>query len=161
MTSTLAEALKKAAGAPFLVYVEPRGAYAELENMRHLMRSFHDSEQLLITTNPRLAEIDEENYSNSYKWLRFPIPDERPETVEEMILSGPEHFPNDCLAGILVAILKNRVPTGIQVSGIYIDRIENSFRFCISGSTSIEEIQTLCGQYELSHDFVCGTKSEM
>lgn len=129
--------------------------------MRRCLYEYHQAEQELITTSPELAEIDLENYSDSYKWLRYPMPDESDETVSDMILSGLEYFSNDCLAGVLVEILKNGVPSILRVNGLSIDRAGNSFRFCISGSASLEDLQTLCGQYEPPRGFEAGTKNEM
>lgn len=119
-----------------------------LSELRKHLRSYHEAEQSLITTNPTLCESELENYSDSYIWLRLPMPGELPGTVSEMILSGVEELPNACLAGILAAILKNRVSKGIQLNGMSIDRIGSSFRFCISGSTSLKDLRILCEQYE-------------
>ena len=127
--------------------------------MNTCLKAYHINEQDLITTRPTLAELDTDTHTGSYKWLRYPIPDEQPETVEDMILSGVEEFPNDCLAGILLAILKNRVPKGILVNGMSIDMDGKFFRFCISGSTSLEDLQTLREQFELTHDFEIETKT--
>ena len=128
--------------------------------LRQLLIKYHEVEQDLITTNPTLCEVDEENYSDSYKWLSLPIPDEQPETVAKMILLDIEQFPNDCLAGILLAILKNQVPNGIRLNGLGIDRVESSFRFCISGSTSLEVLQTLYERYKLNRSLVDEKKNE-
>jgi hypothetical protein len=124
-----------------------------IAELRNHLKAYHETEQDLITTNPGLCESDSENYSDSYKWLSLPIPDEQPETVAEMILLDFELFPNDCLAGILLAVLKNQVPNGIRLNGMSIDRVETSFRFCISGSTSLEALRTLYEQYESNRDF--------
>lgn len=118
-----------------------------LSTLREHLRSYHATEQELIATNPTLCEADEENDSDSCKWLRLPIPGATPSTEASMILSDIALFPDDCLAGILVAAMKNRVPTGIRVSSVGIDRIGNSFQFCIAGSTTLEELRTLCEQY--------------
>lgn len=126
------------------------------EKLRQCLREYHDAEHGVITTNPTLAEIDTENYSDSCKWLRLPIVDEQPETVANMILSGVEQFPNDCLAGLLAEVLKNKVPRGIDLQGMCIDRTESVLRFCISGSTSIEALRNLCGQFERNHEFEDG-----
>ena len=74
------------------------------------------------------------------------MPDEQPTTVSDMIASGVEDFPNICLAGVLVAILKKQVPKGVQWNGVSIHNTQNFFRFCISGSTSLEDLRTLCEQ---------------
>lgn len=120
--------------------------------LRECLRLYHETEQELISTNPLLYESNLENHQDSYIWIRFPMPDEQPETVSNMILSGVEDFPNICLAGILVAILKNRVPKGVNLDGMSIDNRQNSFHFCISGSTSLEELRILCEQYLQSYD---------
>jgi hypothetical protein len=73
---------------------------------------------------------------------------EYPEMVSDMILSNPELFPNDCLAGILLAVLKKQAPRGVRMQRMSISRVGGSFRFCISGSTSLEALRTLYGQYE-------------
>lgn len=122
-----------------------------LSELRKHLRAYHKAERDLITTNPMLCESEQENYSDSYIWLRLPMPDEHSETVSDMILSEVEELPNTCLAGILATILKNRVPKGVDLNGMSIDRIGNSFQFCISGSTSLEDLRILCGQYELNH----------
>lgn len=125
-----------------------------LSKLRDILGLYHDVEQDLITTNPTLCESEMENHSDSYIWLRLPMQDEQPETVPNMILSGVEELPNTCLAGVLVAILKNRVPKGVNLTGMSIDYRQNSFRFCISGSTSLEELRTLCEQYQQSSGHV-------
>lgn len=130
------------------------------DNLRKLLIKYHEVEQDLITTRPTLCEVDEENYSDSYKWLPLQIPDELQEIPEDMILSDIEQFPNDCLAGILLAILKNQVPNGIRLNGLGIDRVGTSFRFCISGSTSLEALQIACEQFELNRDLVDEKKNE-
>lgn len=123
-----------------------------LLELREYLRAYHRVEQDLITTNPTLYESEQENHTDSYIWLRLPILDEHPETISNMISSGVEELPNTCLAGILAAILKNRVPKGVDLNGMSIDRIGNSFQFCISGSTSLEDLRILCEQYELNPD---------
>ncbi len=132
-----------------------------LLKLRNQLISYHEAEQDLIATNPTLCESEMENLTDSYIWLRLPIPDEDPGTVSDMILSGVEEMPTMCLAGILVAILKNQVPRGVQMHGLSIDNIENSFRFCISGSVSLEDLRILCEWYELnagSEDGMCTGK---
>ena len=97
-----------------------------------------------VTKNPHSCEIDLENYSDSYKWLSLPIPDESPETVPNMIGADVELYPNDRLAGILLDRLRTELPTGVNLDAMNIDRVENSFRFCISGSTSLEALRNVC-----------------
>ena len=46
------------------------------DNLRKLLIKYHEVEQDLITTRPTLCEVDEENYSDSYKWLPLPVRDE-------------------------------------------------------------------------------------
>ena len=121
-----------------------------LTNLMNAQRAFHKAESEFITTNPTLAETDEENHSNSYKWIRLPIVDEQPETISDMLLSNVEEFPNDCLAGILAEGLKNGVPKGIRLWGLNIDNNGSSFHFCISGSISLKELRILCEQYRAS-----------
>lgn len=115
--------------------------------LRRYLRLYHSTEQKLIATKPTLFDLDVENYSDSYKWLRLPIPGDDPKPEARMILSDIELFPNDCLAGILAAGYKDRVPKGVHLDSLSIDRIGTHFRFCISGSTTLEELQTLCEQY--------------
>jgi hypothetical protein len=122
-----------------------------LEELRALLRVYHETERDFITTKG-LCESEMENYSDSYMWLSLPIPDEHPETVADMILSGTEELSNNCLAGILVAILKKSNTKGVHFQGMSIDRVGSSFRFCISGSTSLEDLQTLCARYERHRD---------
>lgn len=110
------------------------------------LTEYHEAEQALIATNPKLCESELENHPHSYIWIRLPMPDEQPTTVSDMIASGVEDFPNTCLAGVLVAILKKQVPKGVQWNGVSIHNTQNFFRFCISGSTSLEDLRTLCEQ---------------
>lgn len=117
------------------------------------LRLYHEAEQELISTNPKLCESELENHLYSYTWIRLPMPGEQPETVANMIDSGVEDFPNTCLAGILAAILKNRVPTGVHLAGISLYSHKNSVCFCISGSSSLEEIRMLCEQYQQNCDY--------
>lgn len=113
---------------------------------------YHEAEQALISTNPKLCESEMENLTDSYIWLRLPMPDEHPETVSDMIASGVEDFPSMCLAGVLVAILKRQAPKGVQWNGVSIHNIQSSFRFCISGSISLEDLRTLCEQGQQNCD---------
>lgn len=122
-----------------------------LSELRECLRAYYKMEKELIATNPTLCESEMENYSDSYIWLRFPMPDEYLGMVSDMILSGVEELPNTCLAGILVGVLKNRVPKEIEMSGMSIDRVGSSFHFCISGSASLGGLRTLCEQYESNH----------
>ena len=115
--------------------------------MREYLRAYHSAEQGLITTNPTLIEQDEENYSDSCKWLRMPTVDAVPSVEESLIESDPEVLPNDFLAGILAGAIKNQVPKSIRMSSICIDRVGSSFRFCIVGTTSEEELRTLYEQH--------------
>lgn len=121
-----------------------------LSELREHLLAYHQTEQDLITTKPMLCESEMENLSDSYVWIRLPMPDEQPETVPDMIASKVEDFPNTCLAGILAAILKNRVPTGVNLTGMSIDNHQSFFRFCISGSISLEDLRTLCEQHQQS-----------
>ena len=133
---------------------EKRSKFNEnIDTLRAATKFYHDTECEILTTTPGFCEADVENYSDSYKWLSFPIRGECPETVPNMIASKVEDFPNDCLAGILAAVLKNQVPTGVRVRGLSIDRTDTSFHFCISGSTSLEDIRTLAEQYKHHGNF--------
>ncbi|WP_052332488.1 hypothetical protein [Bacteroides neonati] len=123
-----------------------------LEELRTHLLSYHEAEQGLISTSPKSIALEMENYEDSYIWLRLPIPDEHPERVLNMIHSGVEELPNTCLAGILVAILKNRVPKDVNLTGMSIDNRQNHLRFCISGSISLEDLRTLCEQYPSNPD---------
>lgn len=123
-----------------------------LKTLWSLTQAYHEVERHFITTR-ELCDAEMGDYPDSYIWLSYPMPDEHPETVSEMILSDVEEFPKDCLAGILAAILKNRVPTGVHPQGIGIARDGNLFRFCISGAVSLEDLRILCGRYSRQHDF--------
>jgi len=122
-----------------------------LNELREALRSYHAIEQELITTNPEFREGDMENYSDSYKYLLLQVPDEQLQNPSNMIALGVEDFPNDVLAGILLKVLKSKVPMVDHIIGLGIDRIGNTFRFCISGSVSLEEVQTLCEQHQRIH----------
>lgn len=114
--------------------------------MREHARKYSEVEEDLKAANPTLVDSDTENYSDSYKWLRLPLDAAWQCNPEDMILSGVEELPNDCLAGILLEVLENELPKGIDLSGMSIDRTGNSFRFYISGSTSLDELRTLYEQ---------------
>ncbi len=114
-----------------------------VDKMRLHLRGYCDAHQKQITKKPYTCEIDVENYSNSYKWLSLPIQDESPETVSMMIESDVELFPNDRLAGVLLERLRTELPMGVSLDSIGIDRIETLFRFCISGSTSLEALRNV------------------
>jgi len=137
----------------FIDLLEPEAVNQSNDGLRRLFREYLDAERNLMATSPMLFESDQENYSDSYKWLRFPTQDEYPETVSYLNKSDVELFPNDRLAGLLLAVLKNQVPSNVQMQGVSIDRVGTSFRFCISGSTSLEALQILFGQNEPRQDF--------
>lgn len=120
--------------------------------LRLLMQQYIAKENELITTKPGFREGDMENYSDSYKYLLLQVPDEQIGTPEEMISLGVQDFPNDVLAGILWAVLKNALPKGVDLKGLSIDRIGRYFHFCISGSTSLEVLQKICEQQQQPND---------
>lgn len=119
-----------------------------LSELRAHTIAYHETEQDLISTNPTLYESELENLTDSCIWIRLPIPCEEPKTVSNMIHSGVEELPNTCLAGILLEVLKNRVPKGVNLASLCIDNRDGIFRFCISGSTSLEDLRTLCEQHQ-------------
>lgn len=115
--------------------------------LRACLKRYHEHEHEIISTNPKLIETDLENLSDSYRWLRLPMIDDQQETLLNMIDSGVEDFPAICLSGILGAVLKNRVPKLLGLTGMSIDNRKTQLRFCISGSISLEDLRTLCEQY--------------
>ena len=117
------------------------------EELRKHTVGFHEAQKKLISTNPTLFQSELENLTDSCMWIRLPIPGKNAKTVPNMIHVGVESLPNTCLAGILLEILENRVPKGMDLSGLCIDNNQNNLRFCISGSVSLEELRTLCEQH--------------
>lgn len=122
-----------------------------IEEMQACLAVYHKTEQSLITTNDRLHYAGRDGDSGSYIWLRDPLSDVHLETVATECLANPELHPIDFLADVLRQGLKTIIPTGIFLTGLGIDRVENSFRFCISGSTSLEEIQKLFARHQVAH----------
>jgi hypothetical protein len=120
-----------------------------LAEMREHLRAYLEAEQDMLTTNPMCCEQDMENYSDSCKWLSLPILGEYPEMVSNMILSNLESFPNECLAGILLEVLKNQTQNSdILMDSMLIDRVGSAFSFCISGSISLKDLRNLCVRYQ-------------
>lgn len=107
----------------------------------------------LIATNPTLSESDLDTGEDSYKWLRLPIQDEQPLTVANMILSDVGVFPNDCLAGILVATWRSRGAMAGHVGSISLDKAGTRIHFCIEGVTTLEELRISREQFRASLDF--------
>jgi len=112
-----------------------------------LTREYHKVQEEMVSNNPASQELDEENYTHSYKWLRFPILDEYPEMQAARIREGLEYFASDALSGILVEGLRSLIAK-VGLRGLSIVQDENLFRFCISGSISLTDLQNLCEQYQ-------------
>ena len=116
----------------------------DADRLLEIFRLYKSIERKIITTNPTLVELDQDNLSSSYKWLPFPVQDGMIQSPEELSLSDVEEFPNDYLAAFLVQAIKNLNPKNIHFESILIDHeSKNAFRFCISGSASLEGLRTL------------------
>lgn len=115
-------------------------------------RLLQEAIRLERATNPALVETDEENYSDSYKLLYLPIPDNGDQHYISRALTKPEEFPDDCLAALLVEAMRSSTPIGNQVHSLCIDRVGSSYQFCISGSISAVTLQQLCEQYQERRD---------
>ncbi|MFR9547040.1 MAG: hypothetical protein SNJ29_15905 [Rikenellaceae bacterium] len=115
--------------------------------LREATVRLHELGDILATTNPGLCEVDMENYSDSYKYLRLNILDAAQSDPQELLALGVEDFPNDSLAGILLGGLKTGLPKEVLLKGLSIDRNGKSFHFCISGSISLEDLQSLCEDF--------------
>ena len=115
-----------------------------------LTKEYHRIQSKMVANNPASQELDEENYTHSYKWLRFPILDEYPGMQEARIREGLEYFASDALSGILVEGLRNLIAR-VGLLGLSIVQDESLFQFCISGSISLKDIQNLCEQYQSDH----------
>lgn len=111
-------------------------------------RLLQEAIRLERATNPALVETDEENYSDSYKLLYLPIPDNGDQHYISHALANHEEFPDDCLAALLVEAVRNSTPIGNQVHSLCIDRVGSAYQFCISGSISAATLQQLCEQYQ-------------
>lgn len=124
-----------------------------LERVQRCARAYRDAVENLIATNPTLSESDLDTGEDSYKWLRLPIQDEQPLTVANMILSDVGVFPNDCLAGILVATWRSRGAMAGHVGSISLDKAGTRIHFCIEGVTTLEELRISREQFRSSLDF--------
>lgn len=111
--------------------------------LREKLKEYHKAEQDLTASRTSLYEVELENYQDSYIWLRLPSPDVDSDILESRIRSNIEDFPNICLAGILETVLRSAVPTGIHLNGLAIYKTGTLSHFCISGSISLEELQTM------------------
>lgn len=135
---------------------EPKPKHVEKDHFLELIKSLIEylkADQMLTSTNRTFCELDQGNQTGSCIWIRLPIQDEYPEMVPNMISSGVEERPDMCLAGVLLTILKNRFPEGVNLTGMSIDNHEKSLHFCISGSTSLEELRSLYEQYQQTSGF--------
>lgn len=110
--------------------------------LQGLLQQYRATELDWIATNPEFREEDLENHLNSYKYLRLQVPDDQLPILAEVSVSDILLFPNDVLAMILLEVLRRGLPKGIQLTGLSIERIENSLSFCISGATFLEYLQT-------------------
>ena len=123
-----------------------------LERVQRCARMYREAVENLIATNPTLCESDLDTGEDSYKWLRLPIQDELPSTVADRILSNVEVFPNDCFAGILVAIWRSRGAMCGRLGSISLDQVGTRIHFCIEGVTTLDELRTAREQFRASLD---------
>lgn len=123
-----------------------------LERVQRCAREYRDAVENLIATNPTLSESDLDTSEDSYKWLRFPIQDEQPLTVANMILSDVGVFPNDCLAGILAAVWRSQGAMCGRLGSISLDKVGTRIYFCIEGVTTLEELRTAREHFRASLD---------
>jgi hypothetical protein len=65
----------------------------------------------------------------------------------ERSLSGLSTEPYNLLAGLLVSLLRRTLPTELHTQGLTIQTMDNTFRFCISGSISSDDLQKCLEQY--------------
>ena len=123
-----------------------------VEELRCRMSEYLKTEEELISTNDQLHYAGLDGDSDSYIWLRRPLSDVHLETVAGEYLANPESCPTDFLASVLREGLKTIIPTEIHLDGLSIDQTESSFRFCISGSTSLRELRNLSEQLSIRGD---------
>lgn len=123
-----------------------------LERVQRCARAYRAAVEDLIATSPTLSGSDLDTGEDSYKWLRLPIADEQPLTVANMILSDVEVFPNDCLAGILVAIWRSQGAMCGRLGSISLDKVGTRIHFCIEGATTLEELRSACARFRASLD---------
>lgn len=119
--------------------------------LREKLEEYRKLEQEFIAAHPFLAEAEEENYSDSCIWTRYPLPDAYPGMTATRIREGIGESPNMnlALAGVLEAIFENKAPNSIRLESLYADTDETLCRFCISGSISVRELQKTCENHPL------------
>lgn len=121
-----------------------------INRLREKLKDYHKLEEELMADRKYLLDAEIENFSDSYIWLRFLNQGTESEILESRIHSDIEDSPCRCLSGVLEAGLRNSIPTDVRLHGLAIDRIGTQFRFCISGSVSLEELQKICEWFPLS-----------
>lgn len=125
-----------------------RGEYIDI--LREKLKDYHKLEDELMANHGNFVEAEIENYSDSYIWTRLLNQDADSEILESRIHSDIEDSPCRCLSGVLEAVLRNSTPTDVRLHGLAIDRVGTQFRFCISGSVSLEELRKICERFPLS-----------
>lgn len=123
-----------------------------IELMRGHLREYQTALLEQCAKSPWTWRVDVENYSDSYIWLRLPIPYEDDDTAPCMTESDPEFYPNEYLAGLLLKTIENGAPEVLSLNGIGVDRVGSHLRFCISGAMSLVDLQNAYAGSQASHD---------
>lgn len=108
------------------------------ERLRIAFNEYLSSETALIEN--RCRESIDDNLTDVLLWIPLHPKDNLSSSCVHRLqppLSNPYSFP----AGILELLLKSKLPPFLQWKGCSIHFKDNTFRFCISGSTSLDELK--------------------
>lgn len=109
------------------------------ERLRIAFNEYLNAETALIENGCR--ESIDDNLTDVLLWTPLHPKDNLSQTgVHRLQLARQE--PYSFLAGILELLLKRKLPPFLQWKGCSIHFEDNTFRFCISGSTSLDELKT-------------------
>lgn len=114
-----------------------------VERMIEAYKVFRDAETEALSTSAPCYEHTEVNLSDSCKWLRLlPVGGEGV-THSSMTLQEFLIFPSDFLTDYLDEVLTKSFPKVLRFRSLTVSVDGNGIHFCISGDTSLQDLQSL------------------
>ena len=115
----------------------------EDDTIRKSFEALLDAERALHAS--RCPEIVNEMDDTPSLWLSLQPP-YAPSQSRSLRFLELDEEPYFRLAGLLELMYRNSTPSELQTQGLTIRIRDNKAYFCISGSISLDDLQTLCGR---------------
>lgn len=115
----------------------------EDDTIRNSFEALLDAERALYSS--RCPEIVNEMDDTPSLWLSLQPP-YAPSQSRSLRFLELDEEPYFRLAGLLDLMYRNSTPSELQTQGLTIRIRDNKAYFCISGSISLDDLQTLCGR---------------